>query len=156
MSQDVDLLSPRAAELAEELRAYLRQRFHVAVRVREIGEGRGYRLFQARKSGNRHLVDVRPVEKLPPARRLKKILVLEPAALIASKVISYHQRRGQPKSGTDWRDLAMLLLAFPELKQDAGPVAARLEAAGADPKVLEAWRDLVAQEIQPPGEDDEF
>src|SRR5437773_6215459 len=60
MTQDIDLLSPRAPELAEELRDYLNKRFHVAVRVREIGEGRGYRLFQVQKSGNRHLVDLRP------------------------------------------------------------------------------------------------
>src|SRR5436853_2008433 len=46
MTQDVDVLSTRAAELAEELREHLSQRFHIAIRVREIGEGRGYRLFQ--------------------------------------------------------------------------------------------------------------
>src|ERR1043166_2246925 len=65
MSQDVDLLSTRAKELAEELREHLSQRFHIALRVRKIARGRGYRLFQIRKSGNRHLVDVRPVESLP-------------------------------------------------------------------------------------------
>jgi hypothetical protein len=31
---------------------------------------------------------------------------------------AFHQRRGKPKSGTDWRDIAMLLLAFPDLKVD--------------------------------------
>src|SRR5687768_1211134 len=55
MTQDVNLLSSRAPELLQELGEYLRQRFRIAVRVREIGEGRGYRLFQVRKSGNRHL-----------------------------------------------------------------------------------------------------
>src|SRR5437764_3055077 len=45
MTQDVDILSTRAAELAEELREYLGTQFHIAVRTREIGEGRGYRLF---------------------------------------------------------------------------------------------------------------
>src|SRR5713226_7458039 len=64
MTQDVDVLSTRAEALAEELREHLSQRFHIAVRVREIGEGRGYRLFQIQKSGNRHLVDVRPVDSL--------------------------------------------------------------------------------------------
>src|SRR6516225_828901 len=44
MTQDVDILSPRAVELAEELREYLNQRFHIAVRVRDIREGLGYRL----------------------------------------------------------------------------------------------------------------
>jgi hypothetical protein len=66
MTQDVDLLSPRARELADELRSYLAQRFHVAVRARELGEGGAFCLFQARRSGNRHLVEVRSVETLPP------------------------------------------------------------------------------------------
>ena len=39
MSQDIDLVSTRANELAEELREYLSERFHIAVRVRVIGAG---------------------------------------------------------------------------------------------------------------------
>src|SRR5438477_4449556 len=34
MSQDVDILSTRAAELAEELRSHLADTFHIAVRIR--------------------------------------------------------------------------------------------------------------------------
>jgi hypothetical protein len=154
MSQDVDVLSTRAEELAEELRDYLGQRFHIAVRVREIGGGRGFRLFQIRKPGNRHLVDVRPVESLPSAQRVEGVLVIAPAELIASKVISYHRRLGTPKSFTDRRDIAMLLLQFPELKSRSGPVADSLRAA--EPAILTAWNDLVVEEIQPPDSDDEF
>lgn len=156
MTQDIDLLSPRAQEFAQELRAYLSQRFHIAVRVRQVGEGRGYRVFQARKSGSRHLVDVRLVTTLPAARRIARVLVIAPAELIASKVMAYHLRRGKPKSGTDWRDLAMLLLEFPELKRDPGTVADCLHLAGADPAILAVWREFVLQEIQPANEDDEF
>ena len=156
MTQDVDLLSTRAEAIAEELRAYLAGRFHIAVRVRRVGEGRGFRLFQVRQSGNRHLVDVRPVERLPLSQRIAGVLVMAPAELIAAKVIAYHHRRGQPKSGTDWRDLAMLLLAFPELKRATGAVADRLAAAGADAEVLAVWHDLVAHEIQRSDEDGEF
>ncbi len=154
MTQDIDLLSFRAAELAQEIRDYLSKRFHIAVRVRQIGKGQRYRLFQVRKSGNRHLVDVRPVEKLPLAQRIADVLVVTPAELIASKVIAYHQRRSQPKSGTDWRDLAMLLLAFPELKRDSGPVVEQLQAAEADPAVFKVWRELVVQKIRPPDENE--
>ncbi len=156
MSQDVDLLSTRAKELADELREHLSQQFHIAVRVRKIGEGRGYRLFQIQKSGNRHLVDVRPVDSLPSAQRVEGVLVIAPAELIASKVISYHRRLRQPKSFTDRRDIAMLLLKFPELKSKSGPVADSLRAAGAEAGVLTAWNELVSQEIQPPDPDDEF
>lgn len=156
MTQDIDLISPRAAEVAEELRDYLDQRFHIAVQVREVGEGRGYRVFQVQKTGNRHLVDLRSVEKMPSARRIARVLVMDPAELIASKVISYHQRRGKPKSGSDWRDLAMLLLTFPELKDGSGLVTDRLQAASANPAVMKVWSVMVATEIQPADEDDEF
>ncbi len=156
MTQDLDLLSPQADVVAGELRAYLRQRFHIAVRVRRAGAGRGLRVYQVRKSGNRHLVDLRSVEALPETNRIAGVLVLAPADLIASKVIAFHNRRGQPKSGTDWRDVAMLLLTFPALKCDPGPVADRLQAAGAAPEVLAAWKTLVAQDIRPAREDEEF
>lgn len=156
MTQDIDLLSTRARELAEELRHSLSEQFHIAVRVREVGEGRGYRLFQMQKTGNRHLVDLRPVKALPSAQRIEQILVLSPAELIASKVIAYHQRRGKPKAGTDWRDLAMLLLTFPALKADAGAVMDCLQAVNVDAAILTVWRELVAQDIQATEDEDEF
>lgn len=156
MSQDIDLLSPRAGELAEELRTYLGDRFHIAIRVREVADGRGFRLYQIQKSGNRHLVDIRLVSSLPPARLISQVLVAAPEELIALKVISYYQRRGQPKAGTDWRDLAMLLLAFPDLKQNDGPVMERLKAENAGEDVYHLWGDLVKQDIQATDEEDEF
>jgi hypothetical protein len=156
MTQDIDLMSTRAGQLAQELRDYLGERFHIAVRVREVGEGRGYRLFQVQKSGNRHLVDLRPVETLPSAQCIEQIMVMVPTELIASKVIAYHQRRGKPKAGTDWRDLAMLLLTFPQLKCDPGPVTDCLSAAGVDTRVLKTWQEFVAQEIKPVDEDEDF
>jgi len=156
MTQDIDLLSTRAAELAEELRENLSERFHIAVRTREVGEGKGYRLYQIQKDGNRHLVDVRPVETLPAARRIEQVLVVAPADLIALKVMALHHRRGQPKSGTDWRDVAMLLLTFPEFKQEKGWVADRLATLGASAEVMAAWKELASQEFEPPEEDGEF
>ena len=156
MSQDIDLLSPRAAELAEELRTHLSDRFHVAVRVREVADGRGYRLYQIQKTGNRHLVDIRLVTSLPPSQRIAQVLVVSPEELIALKVIAYHLRRGQPKSGTDWRDIAMLLLAFPDLKISDGLVAERLRAENAGEEVIKLWQELVNQKIQTADEDDGF
>jgi hypothetical protein len=156
MTQDIDLLSPRAAELAQELREHLSHQFHIAVRVREVSEGRGYRLYQVQKSGNRHLVDLRSVESLPRAQRIEQILIMAPAELIASKVVSYYQRRGKPKAGTDWRDLAMLLLKFPDLKSNSSLVVECLTASRATPAILEVWQELVATEIEPEDEEDEF
>lgn len=156
MTQDVDIASTRAEELAEELRAFLHQRFRIAVRVRSVREGIGYRIYQVRKPENRHLVDVRPVTELPPAKRVKKVLVATPPEVIAGKLAAWVKRRHKPKAGTDWRDLAMLLLTFPELKTEEGPVLERLQAAGADEEVLAAWNELVAQDIQAEDEDDKF
>ncbi len=155
MSQDVDILSPRAGHLAEELRTHLAELFHIAIRSREVGEGRGFRLFQVRKPRNRHLVDVRSVQELPAAQRIGDLLVLMPPELVAGKVVAYCRRRGRPKAGTDWRDLAMLLLKFPELKSDPGPITDRLKVL-ADPEVLTVWREIVSQEIVPEEEDEEF
>lgn len=155
-TQDVDLISTRAADLAEELRAHLSQLFHIAARVRKVKDGLGHRIFQLQKAGNRHLVDVRAVTSFPQLQRIDDVQVLSPVELIASKVLSYHQRRGKPKSGTDWRDLALLLLTFPDLKCDPGPVTDSLKAAGVDQTILDVWKELVLQEIKPETEDDEF
>jgi hypothetical protein len=156
MTQDVDIMSPRAAELAEELREFLNARFHIAVRVRKVREGLNYRIYQVRKPKNRHLVDVRPVQEFPPRRRVRKVLVVTPAELIANKLMSMTNRGHKPKGLIDRADLYRLLLTFPELKTDDGPVAERLRAAGASDDMMAAWKELVAQEIEPEDEDSEF
>jgi hypothetical protein len=156
MSQDVDLISTRAGELAEELREHLSELFLIAVRVCVIGAGKGYRLFQIHKPQNRHFVDLRPAASLPRSERIEDVLVISPPDLIAHKVISYHARRGQPKAGTDWRDLAMLLLTFPELKREQGAVSEALKSMGANEEARKTWNELVAREIVEPEDDGKF
>lgn len=156
MTQDIDLMSIRANDLAEELREYLSERFHIAVCVRTVRGDKGYRLFQMQKAGNRHLVDVRPVASLPESKVIEDIRVLTPPELIAHKVASYNARRGKPKAGTDWRDLAMLLLTFPELKTESGEVSEKLRSISATEQVMREWRDLVSEMISLPEDDDEF
>jgi hypothetical protein len=99
-------------------------------------------------------VDVRPVDSLPPAQRIEGVLVVTPVEVITGKVISCVRRKGKPKSFTDRRDLAHMLLRFPEFKVPNGVVEQRLVAQGADAKTLDFWRELVAEEIIPE-EDDE-
>lgn len=156
MTQDVDIASTRAAELAEELRQYLNKKFHIAVRVRDVREGLGYRIYQVQKPRNRHLVDLRPVQELPPSKAIKKVLVVTPAELIANKVVSMVQRTKKRKGLMDQADLAILLQTFPELKQEEGPVADRLQAVGASSQAMHAWKKLVAEEIEPENDDDDF
>ncbi|MDZ7360726.1 MAG: hypothetical protein ONB46_08375 [candidate division KSB1 bacterium] len=147
-TQEMDLLSTRAAKLATELRDYLNRRFRLFLLIRRLNKGEGRRIYQATQSGNHVLIDLRPVSELPAARRISQVLFMEPAELIASKVIAYHQRRDKPKAKIDRCDLTKLLLAFPEFKREAGPVTERLQAAGVDQAVFEVWKELVAQELK--------
>ena len=156
MTQGIDIISIRAAALAQELRQFLADRFQIAVRVRTVAQGRGHRLYQVQKEKNRRLVDVRQADQLPAAQRVADVLVMTPVELIASKVIAYQSRLGNPKAGTDWRDIVMLLLEFPELKSESGPVQKSLQASQADERVLAAWKELVSRDFRLDEEDDEF
>ncbi|HSZ57233.1 MAG TPA: nucleotidyl transferase AbiEii/AbiGii toxin family protein [Tepidisphaeraceae bacterium] len=147
MTQDVDILSTRATELAQELRTHLADTFGIAVRIRDVASGRGFRIFQLRQPKNRHLVDLRQVDELPPTRIVAEIRVPVPEELIAQKVISASRRGAQPKGDTDRRDLKVLLLACPQLKTEAGPVLDRLKANHADQRALGEWKNLVATDI---------
>jgi hypothetical protein len=95
-------------------------------------------------------------EALPLAERIEDVLVMAPTPLLAQKVIAYHQRQGKPKAGTDWRDIAMLLLAFPNLKASPELVEAELIKADADLSTIAIWQTLVQQDIQPADEDEDF
>ena len=154
MTQDIGILSSHADEIAKNLKRHLSDEFHIAVRMRKVKSEQGYRLYQIQKSGNRHLVDIRQIEQLPHTQRISGVPVITPADLIASKVISYHRRRGKPKSGTDWRDAAMLLLTFPELKSDIGPVYDSLQASTDETEVFDLWRELVVTKIEMEDDDD--
>jgi hypothetical protein len=156
MTEDIDIVSSRARELAEELRQFLSDRFYIEVPVRTIREGAGFRLYQLAKPVNRHLADVRPVDVLPPTQPIDGVLVVAPAELVANKVVSYVRRKGKPKSFTDRRDLAHMLLKFPDLKTAHSAVEQRLLAANAGDESLAFWQQLVAEEILPEDEDDEF
>lgn len=153
MTQDVDILSTRAAELADQLRAFLDERFQIAIRIRRAAQGAGYRLYQVRQPKNRHLADVRGIKELPVCNRVEGILIPTPAELIASKVLSLISRPKTPKGMTDAADLRRLLLAFPELKTEKGLVAETLHRLESPANALDAWRNLVGQEILPEDED---
>ena len=51
---------------------------------------------------------------------------MTPPELIAGKLCDWVAATSQAQGGTDWRDLAMLLLTFPKLKTEDGTVADRL------------------------------
>ena len=145
MTQDVDLLSIHAENVANELRNLLSTKFQIAVRIREVAEGKGFRIYQIRKQGNRHLVDLRAVENLPESKMIENIQVLSPVELITSKVISYCSRKGKPKAGTDYRDLGMLLLRFDSLKDE---VIKRLLLKNVSEDILETWAEIEKQDFR--------
>ncbi len=153
MTQDVDILCVRAEEFSEEIRQHLAAKFHIAVRVRIVADGKGYRVYQMREPKNRHLADVRKVETLPPTQLIGDVLVPLPEELIAQKVISYVGRRGQPKSDTDLRDIKLLLLTYPSLMQESGLVRDRLIAATSTAAVLDQWRDFANMQLSAESDD---
>lgn len=152
MTQDIDIISVRAHELAEELREYLSERFHIAVRICEVKD-KGLRVYQVRKEGNRHLVDIRIEDQLPDSQLIEGVQVLMPIDLIAAKAISFISRYGREKSWTDRRDLTALLRSFPELKKTEGKVASLLAAKGVDKQTMDFWREVAEQDL--PSEDDD-
>ena len=152
MTQDIDLLSTDAKNLAEELKSFLSEKFHIAVRIREIGD-KGLRIYQVRKEGNRHLIDVRFVADFPATEIVEEIQVLSPLELIVSKVISFKSRYGKPKSWTDRRDIAVLLLRFPELKEK---VAENLRVKNVGEAVLKVWTEISEENFQFEDEDEDL
>src|SRR5260370_40051838 len=76
MTQDVDIVSPRAMDLAEEIRQILDEQFEMVLNVRTVRDGIGQRVYQVRQPKHRNLVDVYRVESLPPSRRIQQVLVL--------------------------------------------------------------------------------
>lgn len=153
MTQDVDLLSTRASGLAEDVRAHLAERLHIAARVRDVGGGQGHRVYQVRKPVNRHLVDVRQVDVLPRSESFGEIRVLAPPELVAMKVVSLAQRAGRPKAGTDLVDVQRLLLAFPDLKVADGMVASHLRVIGASEEILQKWRAIAEAPLEADDDD---
>ncbi len=155
MTQDVDILSTHASTLAESLRYHLATTFRIAVRVREVASGNGFRIDQIRKPKNRDLADVRQVATFPATQLIAEVRVPTPEELIAQKIISLAGRSQQPKGDTDRRDLKLLLLAYPALKSLKGPVADRIKALGPSDAALTEWARLVATDIQPEDEVEE-
>jgi hypothetical protein len=147
LTQEIDLLSTRTAKLATELRDYLNRKFRIFLLIRKLNKGNGRRIYQAMKSGDNHfLVDIRPVAKLPLAKNISQVSFMEPAELVANKLSAYHRRHEKLKADTDWRDIRMLLLTFPELKRNSSIVVERLQAAGTEEMVIEVWKKLVQQD----------
>lgn len=149
MTADLDVLSTNAAALADALRGHLAACFHVAIRVREVVPGVGFRVYQMRKPKNRHLVDVRQVESLPRSQEIERVRVALPLELVALKVLSITARRGREKELSDRLDVVRLLRTFPELKTEAGAVLDRLRELGASEDALGVWHELVRQRVEP-------
>jgi len=156
MTSDVDVLSTNAENLAEELRDRLSEEFRIAVRVRTVAHGRGFRVYQIRRlpEKNRHLVDVRQVDELPNTEQIDGIDVVAPIDLIVMKLESFVERRHTDKGISDRLDLHRLLLAFPEFRHPA-TVTHELELRGASPSVQKAWAEILSEPMRR-ADDDEY
>jgi Nucleotidyl transferase AbiEii toxin, Type IV TA system len=126
MTEDVDVMSTDAGYFAHAVRDFLAERFYIAVRVRDLASGQGFRVYQLRQQKTRHLVDVRQVKVLPPSRLVQGVSVVLPPELFVLKLESYVARKRKPKGITDKVDIVRMLQAFPEFP-DRGPVARLLK-----------------------------
>ncbi|HEX7668175.1 MAG TPA: hypothetical protein VF395_01260 [Polyangiaceae bacterium] len=153
MTADVDVLSTCARGLADDLRDHLGARFHVAIRVREVVAGVGFRVYQIRRPKNRHLVDIRQTESLPTAQRIEGVQVAMPLELVAMKVVAIAARSGREKELSDRLDVVRLLRTFPELKTRDGSVRTRLGELRATADAFVVWDGLVNQSIAPDEDD---
>ena len=153
-TEDVDIISPRAEALAEELRQFLADRFHISVRTREVNDRAGYGVYQVREPENRHLIDLYGVETLPAHREVEKVQVVVPDELIARKVVTHVRHAKSGKGSIDLADIRRLLLAYPQLKSEQGSVRQRLIELAASDAVLAAWSEIAASDIPEDDEDD--
>jgi hypothetical protein len=153
MTADIHIMSTRASALAEDIRE-LAGRFQIAVRVREVAGGQGFRVYQLRKPKNRHLVDLRQVDVLPALRRFEGVQVAAPVELATLKVQSIAARKGREKELSDRLDLHRLLRVFPELRADEGEVTDRLRGVGASEAILALWRELAHERVEPDTDDE--
>ena len=151
MTADVDIMSTDAEGLAEDLRTLIARKFHVAVRVRSVARGQGWRVYQIRKSENRHLVDVRQTDELPATRVFKDIQVIAPSDLVLSKLESYAARKHTEKGLTDKVDLYRLLRTFPRFKSENSAVSRALPDAS--PGARSAWKELLSKPVEPTNDD---
>lgn len=153
MTQDVDLLATCGKQIADELCLHLHQQFQIAVRVRTVAGGIGFRVYQIRSPTNRHLVDIRQVAELPAFHEIDGVKIIQPVELMAMKVMSAVARPNTPKGLTDEADLLRLCLAFPELKSGQGKVLNALNRLAANDNALHFWQQLAARNIQPEVDD---
>lgn len=153
MTQDVDVMSMIAAELSELIRSELHQKLNIAVRVRSVASEKGFRVYQLRSPGNRHLVDVRQVDELLPSRSFEGILVVNPEELVVLKLVSLASRPNTPKGMTDRADLLRLLLAYPSYRSNRLTIDALLKERNASDEVIAIWESVVSSEIQPDSDD---
>lgn len=141
MTEDIDIFSLDAADLAETLREAINRTFHIAIRIRRSADGKGLRLYQTSKESRRHLIDVRPTSELPPTVRMNGIAVVIPAVLAAMKAIASVERHDLLAREQDVLDLRRLLVAIPDLRTDPD-VEEHLRNFGASPAALARWTEL--------------
>jgi hypothetical protein len=147
MTEDVDVLVASPSAVADELAAHLHGLLNIAARVCEVKPGVGYRVYQPRKDGPRHLADVRlaDIDLGEPVVR-DGIRYTSAADTLALKVCALVKRRFAPKGATDLADARRLLLAYPDLRSERGAVSERLAHIG-DGAALEVWRELLGEPI---------
>ena len=149
MTTDIDIQALQGQLLVAQISDRLRQEFYIATRSREVKSNQAWRIYQVLKSGNRHLVDIRQVDRLPEFEVINQIQVLSPLELIISKIISAYARQNQPKGFSDLRDLYSLILTFPQLVN-------QIKIPSENERIRYVWNDVQLQQIAFPQLDEDL
>ena len=149
MTTDIDIQALQGQLLVAQISDRLRQEFYIATRSREVKLNQAWRIYQVLKSGNRHLVDIRQVDRLPEFEVINQIQVLSPLELIISKIISAYARQNQPKGFSDLRDLYSLILTFPQLVN-------QIKIPSENERIRDFWNDVQLQQIAFPQLDEDL
>ena len=149
MTTDIDIQALQGQLLVAQISDRLRQEFYIATRSREVKSNQAWRIYQVLKSGNRHLVDIRQVDRLPEFEVINQIQVLSPLELIISKIISAYARQNQPKGFSDLRDLYSLILTFPQLVN-------QIKIPSENERIRDFWNDVQLQQIAFPQLDEDL
>jgi hypothetical protein len=137
MTSDVDVLSTNAEALAEQLRQELRDRFHIALRIR-----RARHVWRVYRTGAFRfpLVDIQPTKVLPRAVVKGRVRYIAPEELMVLKVLAAADRQHRAKGHQDRADIANLLTQFPSLRTSKR-IEAILSASKASPNALAIWEE---------------
>lgn len=155
-AEDVDVLARDTKAVAQQLADYIEARLPMELEVTHAVKRDALIVRQANRDRGRRFVHVHEVAEFPAYRVIQGVRVLEPAITVAHKMLTLARRWSSATAGIDRRDVAYMLLAFPEFKNMEGPVSDAFAELEASPKTMELWKEIVEAPLLPEDDDEGY